>query len=89
MTATDDVVKKMEKWKEHEPPLHKESLTFTEGVFKLSSISVNELTEDEFRKQIDDVLANFYQQIEYDGTIQDMSVASDDRKGIICKNIVG
>ena len=89
MTANDNVVKKMEKWREHEPPLHEESLTFIEGVFKMSSISVNELTEDEFRKQIDDVFAKFFQQIEYDGKIQDMSVPSDDRKGIICKNTVG
>ena len=60
MTATDDVVKKMEKWREHEPPLHEESLTFIERVFKMSSKSVNELTEDEFRKHIDDVFAHFF-----------------------------
>ena len=83
MTATDDVVKKMEKWRELEPPLHEESLTFIERVFKMSSKSVNELTEDEFRKHIDDVFAHFFQQNEYDGTIQDMSIPSDDHKGII------
>ena len=80
MATTDDVMKK---WREYHPPLHHESLTFTEVVLKMGLKPINEVTEDEFRKEIDEIYAHFRQQVEYDGSIEDRTVPSNDRKGIL------